>query len=368
MNKAVLLARDVDLLPAVEALLFAERDKQDIATIAHRLGVTDKDVRRSLFELETRYDDPKSGLELRWSGSAVWIESKHKYVQMLYSRQHKKEERSRELIEQFLASKELRPRTKQRYGYLLRSFSEFLTVSLDLVTTENIRDFIAHQREVRGNSDGTIASKVHSLSSFYGWLVKEEIILRNPMDRIERPRELKRPPEHLTYEEIERLREAATGIRKVLFEVLYSSGIRVSEAVNLDRSDYDPVAKTLLVREGKGGKQRTVPLSTRANLVLQDYLKKRSDDDPWLFRSNYRKRISKESIEWHIKKLGHMAGLARRVTPHMLRHSFATHLLDAGMPIELVQYLLGHESVRTTQVYAKTNPANVAHYCKRVFP
>lgn len=268
MNKAVLLARDVDLLPAVEALLFAERDKQDIATIAHRLGVTDKDVRRSLFELETRYDDPKSGLELRWSGSAVWIESKHKYVQMLYSRQHKKEERSRELIEQFLASKELRPRTKQRYGYLLRSFSEFLTVSLDLVTTENIRDFIAHQREVRGNSDGTIASKVHSLSSFYGWLVKEEII----------------------------------------------------------------------------------------------------DDDPWLFRSNYRKRISKESIEWHIKKLGHMAGLARRVTPHMLRHSFATHLLDAGMPIELVQYLLGHESVRTTQVYAKTNPANVAHYYKRVFP
>src|SRR5690606_8071491 len=134
----------------------------------------------------------------------------------------------------------------------------------------------------------------------------EEIILRNPMDRIERPRELKRPPKHLTYEEIERLREAATGIRKVLFEVLYSSGIRVSEAVNLDRSDYDPVAKTLLVREGKGGKQRRVPLSTRANLVLQDYL----------------------------KKLGHMAGLARRVTPHMLRHSFATHLLDAGMPIE----------------------------------
>jgi len=63
-----------------------------------------------------------------------------------------------------------------------------------------------------------------------------------------------------------------------------------------------------------------------------------------------------------------MAGLARRVTPHMLRHSFATHLLDAGMPIELVQYLLGHESVRTTQVYAKTNPENVAHYYKRVFP
>lgn len=103
-------------------------------------------------------------------------------------------------------------------------------------------------------------------------------------------------------------------------------------------------------------------------MVLKEYLDRRNDSEPWVIRSQYRKRMSKESIERHVRELGERSGLQRRVTPHMLRHSLATHLLEAGTPIDMVQWLLGHESVKTTQVYAKTNPKNIEFYYGRIFP
>lgn len=367
MNNAVLLVREFDYTAAIETLLFLDRAKQDIGTLSRRLNVSEKEIRRSLIDLESRYESPESGLELKWSGNIVWIEPKHEYIQLLYASEHNNETRSNELIKKFISSKGLSPKTKQRYSNLLRRLAGYLSISIDAASTDDIRSFLEGERK-RENCNNTIITKIHTLNSFYNWLVKEEVISRNPMDRVEKPKETKVPPRHLTYEEIERLREAAKGVRKVLFEILYSSGVRVSELVALDRSDYDSVNKTLLVRHGKGGKQRLTLLSTRANLILQSYLHKRKDDDPWLICSNYRQRMSTSSVERHIKILGEKAGLTRRVTPHMLRHSLATHLLDAGTPIELVQWLLGHESVRTTQVYARSNPQNIDHYYKRVFP
>lgn len=366
MNNAVLLERTIDCLPAVEALLYVERERHDVATIAQRLGATDKEVRRTLIKLEERYDELESGLVLKWEGSKVWLEPRHKYVQWLFKAKHDKDKRSEDLIVKFLSAKNLRQMTQKRYDGLLRRYAKWLSVSVDSATTDDVRSFLDHERQ-RGNCTNTIVSKVHVLCSFYGWLFREGIILKNPMDRIESPKETKSHPKFLTYEEIEKMREAATGVRKVLFEVFYSSGIRVSEMVGLDRRDYNPIEKTLHIRDGKGGKERTAWISTRANMILQDYLKNRTDDEPWLIRSNFGKRMSKESVERHIRILGEKVGLKRRVTPHMLRHSFATHLLDAGTPIELVQFLLGHESVRTTQIYAHTNPHNTHYFYRRVF-
>ncbi len=367
MSTALSLSHDAHGLPMVEAYLFFEREKKSIHSIAMHIGSSEKMVRRCLVQLEERYDNPEFGIRLKWSGDSVELVPKHKYIQSFYAGREEASARSRELVDKFISAKQLRTRTVKGFSLFLNRFAESVDVSVDCLDTNDIRGFLDKERE-RGNSINTIITKIGRLNSFYAWLLQEEYIDKNPMLRIEIPRETKTPPKSLSYEEIEKLRDAASGIRKVMFEVLYSTGLRVSEAVNLDRQDIDFAEKVVWVREGKGGKSRQTRLSTRASMILKQYLNNRTNDEPWVFRSNYNRRMCKESIERHIRILGEKAGLRKRLTPHMLRHSFATHLLDGGTPIEMVQYLLGHESVKTTQVYARTNPKNVDHFYNRVFP
>ncbi len=368
MNSVVLLSpQGLAGLPIVEAYLFAERDKLTISHIASKTGYTESEVRRFLVQLESKCESPESGLELRWVSESVELLPKHKYVQLLYSSQEDAHQRSKKLVEDFLQAKQLAKASNERYRRFLTRFAESLDISVDSATTQTIRTFLDEERK-RGNSNNSIVTKIHRLNSFYGWLLNEEYILKNPMNRVEKPAETKAPPKHLTYEEIELLRETATGVTKVIFEVLYSTGLRVSELVDLDKQDIDFVEKTVWVKDGKGGKARHTKLSTRAAMVLKQHLASRTDNDPWVFRSNFKQRMSTNSVGRYLKILGEKAGIRRKLTPHMLRHTFATHLLDGGTPIELVQYLLGHESVKTTQVYAKTNPKNVEHFYARVFP
>lgn len=367
MNTVVSLSHGSAGVPIVEAYLFSEREKRTVSHIATKIGQSERAVRRYLLELEERYDHPQSGVKLNWVGESVEIVPKHKHIQKLYSSQESCQMRSRHLIDKFMAAKEFRSKTAKGYHDFLWRFACSLDIAVDEVDTENIRKFLGGER-ARGNAVNTILTKIHKLNSLYTWLLQEEYISKNPMSRIEKPKETKTPPKYLTYEEIELLRESADGIRKVIFETLYSTGLRVSELVSLDRADIDFIEKTVWVKDGKGGKARQSRLSTRASMVLKQYLNERTDDEPWVFRSNFKRRMSTHSVMRHMRILGEQAGLRRRLTPHMLRHSFATHLLDAGTPIELVQYLLGHESVKTTQVYAQTNPKNVDHFYSRVFP
>ena len=364
----VWMVREGSSLPMVEAYLLHARRKATVSDIAHRVDLSERDVRRSLMQLEDRYEDKESGIALQWQGDSVELAPKHKYVQRFYSEQVEYKARSNELLAEYFKSKRLAKTTQKTYAGILYRFADSIGVALDRVDTKDVRDFLALEEIERGNKATTIIGKIDTLNSLFDWLLLEKHIVDNPMTRIEKPQAPKAPPKHLTYEEIELVRDGATGIRRVLFELMYSTGLRVSEVSNLDKADVDFATKTLWVRDGKGGKTREARLSTRACLVLKQYINGRKDHDPYLFRSNFRTRLSKDSIERYMRKLGEKAGLRRRLTPHMLRHSFATHLLDAGTPIELVQHLLGHESVRTTQVYAKTNPQNVNHFYSRVFP
>lgn len=367
MNSVVSLVQGSIGLPIVEAYLFAERDKRTISHIAAKTGHTESEVRRFLVKLEERYESPESGLELRWIGDTVEIAPKHKYVQSLYAGSEHAHKKSEELINAFLQAKQLADSTAKGYRGFLMRFASTLDVSVDNADTQAIRAFLDDERK-RGNSTNSIVTKIHRLNSFYGWLLQEEYILKNPMNRVEKPQETKAPPKYLTYEELELLRETAEGVTKVIFEVLYATGLRVSELVDLDRQDIDFIEKTVWVKDGKGGKARKSKLSTRAAMILKQHLATRADDEPWVFRSNFKQRMSTHSVGRYLRILGEKAGLRRRLTPHMLRHTFATHLLDGGTPIDLVQYLLGHESVKTTQVYAQTNPKNVEHFYGRVFP
>ncbi len=370
MNSVVSLAQQKPAcmgLPMVEAYLFTERDKRTIPHIAAKTGYLENEVRRFLVRLEEQYESPESGLELRWVGESVEIVPKHKYIQTLYSSKEDSYQRSNNLINAFLQAKQLAATTEKGYRSFLLRFASGLDVAIDDVDTQTIRAFLSEERR-RGNSTNSIVTKIHKLNSLYNWLTLEEYIYKNPMNRVEKPQETKAPPKYLTYEELELLRESANGITKVIFETLYSTGLRVSELVDLDRQDIDFIEKTVWVRDGKGGKSRQSKLSTRAAMILKQYLSSRTDNEPWVFRSNYKRRMSTHSVGRYLRLLGERAGIRRKLTPHMLRHTFATHLLDSGTPIDLVQYLLGHESVKTTQVYAQTNPKNVEHFYGRVFP
>ena len=153
---------------------------------------------------------------------------------------------------------------------------------------------------------------------------------------------------------------------RALVELLYSSGLRVSEAVALDWSDIGWQERTITVRDGKGGSRRVAPMSTRASLLLRRLKEERQDDEPWVFRSQFRRRMSKEAITRWIRNLGERAGINGRLTPHRFRHSLATHLLEAGVPIDVVQAILGHSSVATTQVYARTQRSSIETHYRRV--
>lgn len=263
----------------------------------------------------------------------------------------------------------LRMSTLDAYEQFLSRFIREIGKPVTAVTTRDLRRFLLME-ERRGNKPATLASKISKLTTFFDWLQRERIIRENPMDLIDAPRIPEPPPKYLSYDELEAVREAAAGnlLRETLVETLYSSGVRVSELVALDRRDLSLTQKRATVREGKGGKSRVVPISTRASRLLQRLLDERTDNDPWVFRSQFDRRMSVSSVQWHIAKLGEQAKLMFQLTPHQLRHSLATHLLNAGMPLDQIQLILGHSNIQTTQRYARTQLQSAEQYYRRVFP
>lgn len=276
-------------------------------------------------------------------------------------------------VREFLLYQKLRgrrPGTLQAYEEFLERFLQTVRKPVDAISTGDIRQFLMAE-EARGNKTTTIATKIACLRSFFGWLEREEYIQKNPMRRIDRPKLPPAAPKFLSHDEIEALREAAAAkslMDQLIVEMLYSSGLRVSELIALDWDDIDFANKQAIVREGKGGKSRVVPLSTRAVRLLKRYRKTRRDEDLCVFRSREKNRMTKATVEYRVKELGKLASVQQRVTPHRLRHSQATHLLEAGMPIDMIQKILGHASISTTQVYARTQMTGVEQYYRRVFP
>lgn len=358
-----------ELASTFEAVLYAAGRPVSLDHLASAAGIERTHARRVLDLLRSRYDDSR-GICVLWDGASAELGVNPRFAGVANSATQSDVERSLDLVEEFLSvqrQRGRRPGTITSYRLFFRRYAQELGKAIDEAETRDVRRFLRAEEE-RGNSHSTIASKVHRLSAFYKWLEREELVEKNPMKRIDAPTVPAPPPKHLTHEEIEQIRDVAKGLDRLLFEVLYSSGIRVSEAVALDWHDLDLNGMQLTVREGKGGKTRTCPLSTRAVLLLRQYQDERTDNDPWVFRSQFRRRMSKESIERRIGNLGDKAGLRRRLTPHKMRHSCATHLLAAGMPLDMVQTVLGHSSVATTQVYARTQTHQIDQYYRRVFP
>lgn len=229
--------------------------------------------------------------------------------------------------------------------------------------TDSVRSYLAFLNE-KQYSKATIARKLATLRSFYKFLVKRNQLTSNPVVAVRTPKQDKKLPRFLEYEEIKKLLDTPSldnwlGARdRAIMETLYSTGIRVSELVALNMDDIDFLGEVVHIR-GKGKKERIAPIGSSALQVIQHYMEYRNKraqnnvnfDSKVLFVNKHGRRLSTRSVRRKMDKYLKMAGLDPAISPHTLRHSFATHMLNNGADLRSVQELLGHQSLSTTQVY-----------------
>lgn len=229
--------------------------------------------------------------------------------------------------------------TIRNYSWFVNKFLIFSNKKLEELNEQDAKNFLASLFETKSLS--TIALAAASLKFFFSEILKKPIVLKLPKKE-------KKLPEVLTREEIKKLIQCAkTKKSKLIIQFLYSTGIRVSELVNLKRNDINLQERIGWIRKGKGKKDRIFLLPEKLIPQLQDYFKEHDGD--YVFSKQ--KPLTTRSIQKLIKNTAQRAGIQKRVTPHCLRHSYATHLLDLGTDIRKIQALLGHESLSTTQLY-----------------
>ena len=267
-------------------------------------------------------------------------------------------------IRYLLAEKNLSPFTLRNYRTEILDFARYMEGHEEASALEadrqSFRRYLAAARD-SGVVTASLARKVSTIKNFFGFLVREAHLETNPLASVSAPKRERRLPSILTKDHLSALIQAADeqtpqGIRnRAILELIYAAGVRLSEVVGLDLRNVDLAERTLLVR-GKGNKERMVLIGAPAEQALRRYLnearpKLSTGDDSALFLNRDGQRLSGRSIQQIVRRHALRAGLDERVHPHLLRHSFATHLLDGGAELRVVQDLLGHASASTTQIY-----------------
>lgn len=248
----------------------------------------------------------------------------------------------------------LSEKTLAGYRIELNVFKRFINKGTTQIKTSDIRLFLGSNSKLK---IGTISKKISVLKSFFGWLVKEELLLRNPMAKINLPKDSRRRPKGLSIEELEIVRESCQTLRqRALIEVMYSTGCRLSEVANMKKTDVNMQNMSASV-VGKGDKERTVHLSFKALYHLRKYLKSRTDECEYLFVTIRRpiRQMNNDTIALEIKKIEDQANITKKLTPHVLRHTFAQLSMDNGVELADLQHLMGHSDPGTTLIYASVS-------------
>lgn len=232
---------------------------------------------------------------------------------------------------------------------LARHFGD---VEIGSVTTEDLKGYLAELSNTLKPS--SLAHRIRSIKSLFRWAHEEGHIPKNPAYKIKEPKIGKRIPKFLTEREIELLREACiTPMENALFEFMFSTGCRIGEIVSLEKNCINWSNHSAIVR-GKGDKEREVYFNTRCDIWLKRYVESRQDKDPAIFvTERFPHKMSIAQMRYVIKRISNRAGINKEIHPHQLRHSYATHMLNNGAPLEVIQSLLGHEKSETTRIYAQ---------------
>jgi integrase/recombinase XerD len=245
------------------------------------------------------------------------------------------------------------PETIHLYLRHVRQFFGETGMDPDEVERRDLEDHMVRAKRERALSNSTIYGKVNAFKSFFRMLVERGLLDHDPAQGLELPRTRHRVPEVLTRSEVSALLEASEARARdhCLVELLYGTGIRASEAARMRVGDLDLEAGTALVRRGKGDKDRVVVLNPHLASDLDRYLRGRAWGGEWIFPSPRGGCLTDETLRELLRKYARKAGIRKRVTPHILRHTLASHLVDQGVDLRTIGALLGHASLRTTQIY-----------------
>lgn len=269
----------------------------------------------------------------------------------------------------------LSPNTILSYRVDLEQFKKWLGSDMLSISSSVVGKYASFLKDTRRLSTSSVSRKLSAIRMFYRFLQAEGAITENPAQAVVSPRRGRKIPSYLSLREVEKLLEAPdttspVGLRdKAILECLYATGLRISELVSLNRRDLNLASGWLKV-QGKGSRERMVPLGKEAIKWLNRYLREREGvrkDSP-LFCNRYGERISRQSCWKIIKKYARIAGINKVISPHTLRHSFATHLLSRDADLRSVQELLGHVSISTTQIYTHITQERLIKIYKKYHP
>ena len=259
--------------------------------------------------------------------------------------------------------KKLSSNTLQSYNRDLQQFREYLRdveVRYTHVHEEHIKNYIS-ELEKMGKKSSTISRNIASIRSFFQFLVRKGKISKDPTEKIQSPKIEKRVPSVLTAKEVELLLEQPKDIDlkgtrdKAMLEFAYATGMRVTEIISLNVEDINLEEEYVICKNG--ARERTIPLGKICKKALQEYLEDarnamiKSDDEQALFVNVNGKRLTRQGFWKIIKYYKEQAHIDKDITPHVLRHSFATHLLQNGADLKAIQAMLGHSDISSTQIY-----------------
>jgi len=276
-----------------------------------------------------------------------------------------------------LIEKKYSNNTIDAYHRDLLKFSNYMHKDISSIKEEDIHSYLKFLAQ-EGLNERSISRTISCLKSFYKFLLIGKEVRNNPMENIEIPKLRKALPKTLSEEEVEALLDvplldAFSYRNKAMLELLYASGLRVTELVNLRMGDIDLESATLRTM-GKGSKERIVPLGEYALHFLTIYLEKyrsnllKKDYNDYLFLNNHGKQLTRQGFFKIIKERARDANIQKEISPHTLRHSFATHLLNHGADLRSIQELLGHSDISTTQIYTHVSNEHLKENYKEFHP
>lgn len=286
-----------------------------------------------------------------------------------------------EFLEYLKIEKNYSDNTITNYEIDLKEFNEFIiSINNELltVTYKDVRKFLEHLDELK-YSNGSVSRKISSLKSFYHYLIMKKYISSSPLELVTYPKKPLRLPKFIEYGELEELFKVPDtntdlGIRNLLIlEMLYATGMRVSELVNIKLSDINFESKEIKTL-GKGSKERICYYGEYAKDALDNYLEYsrynllNGKDSEYLFINKNGTNLTDRGVRLIIDNIIKEAGVKTKISPHTLRHTFATHLLNEGADLKVVQELLGHKNLQTTQVYTHISNERLRNVYYETFP